>query len=308
MKTGRERELLLVTVLVIVLIVVFTGCSEKIGGENLDKVKNETCEYIIQKIPEASIGGEWTVFALKKSDTKATSDEYFESYYDNIRGTIKAKKGTLSDNQYTAYESVSMALTTIGKNPKDVEGYDLTKRIDDYASVSDQGYNAEMFALISSEYCGFKLKNESKYIDDILRCQIKNGAMTFDGKTADIDMTAMGIQALAPCKSSNKKCAKAINSALSYLSKKQNKDGSYGNAESTAQVIIALSTLKRDPMNDAEFAKTGKNLGDGLMEYRSGRGFAHKKGENINMMATEQALRALDAFSMGKEGKSIYEK
>lgn len=288
-----------------------TGCGDQVGNKNLKKVTKNVCEYMVDNVSEATVGesgGDWTIFALKNSGTDVASDKYYDSYYDNVRGQTKANKGELSTRSYTTYERISMALTAMGKDPTKVEGYDLTSKVDDYKAVTYQGYNAEMFALISSNYCGFKLKNEKKYISDILGCQMKNGAMTLDGKTADVDMTAMGVQALSYYKTGNKKCADAIKKALSYLQKQQKSDGSYGNAESTAQVIIALGTLKKDPTAEKNFSRDGKDLGDGLMVYYKDKAFEHKKGEGVNMMATEQGLLALDAIRLGKEGKSIYEK
>lgn len=280
------------------------------GGKNLNKTTQKTAEYIVENVKDVQVGetgGDWVIFALKASGTDVASQDYYDAYYDNIRGLLKSGRGVLSKNSLTTYERVSMALTAIGKDPKKVEGYDITKRIDDYAGVSGQGYNAEMFALISSDYCGFRLKNEKRYLRDILGCQLKNGAMTLDNETADVDMTAMGIQALAPYEK-QKECGKAIGKALSYLSQKQNSDGSYDSAESTAQVIIAIAALSRDPLKDGDFTKKGGDLGDGLMKYSSGSAFEHKKGEGVNLMATTQALCALDAITLAKEGKKIYER
>lgn len=265
---------------------------------------------MVDKVPDVSVGemgGDWVIFALSRSGTEAASQDYYDAYYDNIRGLLKSNIGVLSRKSLTSYERVSMALTSIGKDPKKVEGYDLTKRIDNYADVSGQGYNAEMFALISSSYCGFSLKNEKRYLKDVLGCQLKNGAMTLDDETADVDMTAMGIQALSPY-IKQEKCAKAISRALSWLSRKQSSDGSYDSAESTAQVIIALGSLARDPLTDKAFIKDHGDLGDGLMKYSHGSAFEHKKGDGANLMATIQALCALDALKLAKEGKNIYEK
>lgn len=260
--------------------------------------------------PEASVGeggDDWIVFALKESGNDAASSDYYAAYYDDLRGYVKANRGVLSRDRYTTYERVSMALWAIGMDPTDVEGYDLTRKIDDYSGVAGQGINAEIFALISANYGSCKLKNEKRYLNDILKSQLSSGSFSLDNETADVDVTAMAIQALAAYKD-NSTVASAISKGKKYLSSKQRNDGGYGNAESTAQVIIALDMLKEDPASEKDFIRNGRDLGDGLMEYWTGKAFSHKKGEKINMLATEQSLIALEAFKLAQQGKSIYEK
>jgi len=291
-------------------LVVCTGCSSKISGKSIDKTIKATCQYLIKEEPEAAVGeggDDWVVFALKKSGTDVAASDYYEAYYDDIRGYVKANRGVLSRDRYTAYERASLALWAIGKDPTDIEGYNLIKKADDYTGVTGQGVNAEIFALISSNYGDYKLKNEKRYLNDILKNQLRNGSFSLDKETEDVDMTSMAIQALSAYRN-NKTVASAIAKGKKYLSAKQRKDGSYGNAESTAQVIIALGTLKEDPTADKDFVSKGHDLGDGLMEYWTGEAFSHKKGDEINMLATEQSLMALEAVKLSQQGKSIYEK
>lgn len=64
-----------------------------------------------------------------------------------------------------------------------------------------------------------------------------------------------------------------------------------------AQTIIALCTLGIDPDLDKRFIKDGKSLIDNLLSYQLKDGsFEHTKGGGSNIMATEQALCALDAY------------
>lgn len=65
------------------------------------------------------------------------------------------------------------------------------------------------------------------------------------------------------------------------------------NAESTAQVLIALCSLGLDPETDARFIQNGRTLRDGLLSYRTREGlFRHTAEGPEDLMATEQAILA----------------
>lgn len=89
-------------------------------------------------------------------------------------------------------------------------------------------------------------------IDAILAAQLSDGGWNVNGNGSDADMTAMAIQALAPYYNSNAKVKSAVDDALKRLSKMQEGNGGYtswgtANAESVAQVIVALTSLGIDP-------------------------------------------------------------
>ena len=109
-----------------------------------------------------------------------------------------------------------------------------------------------------------------------------------------------------PVKEGTKTLKEAVDAALTYLGSEQKEDGSYGNAESTAQVILAVNMAGRDPLNDPEFVKGDCNLGNGLLIFRKGDAFAHTTEDEVTAMATEQALLAMDAITLAGEGKTIY--
>ncbi|MGN0709289.1 MAG: hypothetical protein ACI4LM_03480 [Anaerovoracaceae bacterium] len=303
-----------VIALVIAVSLLLAGCSRtpdisKKSG--LEKAAQETGAYLVKEVPDVSIGnmgGDWTIFALKKTGCKAADKSYYESYYDSVRGILKAQHGVIAKDSRTPYARVSMALKAIGKDPENVEGYDLLSRLDSYKNVKDQGINAEAFALIASNYCGYKLKNEKRYLNDILSLQTENGGISYDGTMPDEDISSMSLQALAFYNGKNARVTKAVKGVVKWLSSKQRDDGTYGNCESTAQVIIALGTLKEDPFVNKDFIKNGKSLADGLMAFSAdGGAFSHKKDGDADLMATEQALTAMAAAEYGRRGKSVYE-
>ena len=169
----------------------------------------------------------------------------------------------------------------------------------DYTSI--QGITGRIWA--NTVLAG--LGKDAAYTDALLADQLESGAFSFDGKTEDVDITAMCITALA----GQDKAGDAVEKAVEWLSSKQQADGSYGNCESTAQVIIALATAGIDPVTDPRFVKDGVSVMDGLTAYYLGNGeFAHTLGGNADSMATEQAFLAMTANKRLSEGKTaIYD-
>lgn len=311
----------LFTILMVILIAAALTCcgggeaEEQTGGGGGQAAGNDPaavlsslCEYVAENAgsfsPEDD-SGSWMVFCLKESGSDAIDEDQLTAYYDSLRGFVKSHKGVLSEDRYTTYERTSMAVKALGQDPTSVEGYDLMAPVDNYEGVCYQGINAEIYALISSHYTGYTLKNEEKYKKDILDAQTEDGGISFNGNEGDVDITAMAIQALSFYDDAETKAA--VESACAFLSSQQQDDGSYGNCESTAQVIIALGTLKGDPAGAADFVKDGKTLLDGLMLYRTDDGFTHKAGGDTDMMATQQAMLALIAAEKGAAGESVFE-
>ena len=86
-------------------------------------------------------------------------------------------------------------------------------------------------------------------------------------------MTAMAIQALAPYYE-NAQVKAAVDAALTFLAGVQNTDGTFSeipgtaaSAESTAQVIVALTALGIDPTADTRFVKSGVSVVDALCGF-----------------------------------------
>ena len=185
-------------------------------------------------------------------------------------------------------------------------------------SVGTQGITTWIFGLHllnngyeSTEYSASEVK------ETILSLQHPDGGWSIMGSYGDVDITAMAIQCLAPFYGADSKTRSAVDTALDFLSAKQNQDGdfaSYGveNAESAAQVLVALSSLGIDCKTDERFVKNGKNLIDVLENYRLDDGsFCHKQGEERSGIATVQVFYSLVSYmrmSAGKSGLYIFEK
>lgn len=140
-------------------------------------------------------------------------------------------------------------------------------------------------------------------IQQILSQQNAGGGWGVDSSVPTVDVTAMAIQALTPCRG-EQEVDNAISAAVEYIKQSQLESGGfmcYGveNCESLAQVIIALTGLNVDLT--AEFVTEGKTLLQQLEAYRlpSG-GFGHTADSAATMSTTAQAVMALASFERSR--------
>ncbi len=266
------------------------------------------------------VGGEWTVTGLARSGA-AVPDGYFDEYYADVEKYAAEHGGVLHEKKYTEYSRVVIALTAIGKDPKNVGGYNLLEPLGDYKKTVWQGINGSVFALIaldSGNYAVPENKNaevratREMYIEHILSKRTPDGGWAFSGKTADPDMTAMALTALSKYRD-RESVKSAADEALSLLCAMQKEDGGFESggeetAESAAQVLVALSEL--GAVNDPRFVKNGHSVYDNVISfYVPGAGFCHiKGGEGADRMATEQCFYALAAYNRALKGeKSLFD-
>jgi len=286
------------------------------SGE-LDGVISDASCYIIDTVHEptvSSIGGEWSVIGLAGAKG-VNSDTYIEKYYKNAEEYIKNCGGVLHKRKYTEYARVILGLISIGENPENIEGYNITLPLLDYDNTIKQGLNGPIWALIalnSGNYGDEHIKE--KYVERILSSELSGGgfALSSSEENADVDITSMALIALSAY-NDREEVKTVTERALARLSSMQNDTGGFSNygienSESTSQVIMALTALGISH-DDSRFVKNGVGLLDNLLSYHiDGSGFSHVKGEEVNLMATEQALCALVAVKHMENGEShIYD-
>lgn len=252
----------------------------------------------MEQVPEpvkGSIGGEWTVIALAQSNV-AVEGAYYDEYYDRICSQVELLEGELSATKYTEYARVSMAMNVIGRDPENVAGYNLMEPLKDTENVIVQGLNGPVYALIAANECGYDLgvDIEKQYLDYILSMEVSGGGFGYseDAASADVDMTAMVLQALAYY-TEDAKVKQVVDKAVQFMAGAQIEGGGYEFLESDAQTIIALAANGIDIDSDGRFS----GLTDHFLSFRLDDGmFAHEAGGDGDIMATEQALYALDAL------------
>jgi len=291
---------------------------------------------------------------------------YFTDYKSRIDTYVKDKDGNLDRNKSTEWSRLTLSMTSLGYPITDIAGYDFVDQLAQSHKFSyRQGINGPIWEIIAMNTGGYEFPetpskfNEGdintigKMIDYIMKLEITDksnnkGGWALFGKVPDPDITGMALQALAPyyvdaskypkkdINTSYEDFKKAVERAIKVLSEIQADGGAYKafgniNAESTTQVIVALTAMNMDPkaktidlptINDKAYfnQKGGVNDGvytDNMMDAlytffaeRSGSapevsGFKHVtsgydggggSGTGVNAMGTDQSLYGLIAY------------
>lgn len=288
-------------------------------GKKADSIYKTTGDYLAKLGTPGvgSIGGEWMALGLARSG-RTVPEGYYDAVVKYVKDNIDSN-GRLDKNKATENARIILALTAIGKDVTNVGGHDLLAGLNEMSYLSKQGINGAIFTLIaldSHSYTPAGDVTRDKLVQVILDAQISSdGGWSLDGKNADVDMTAMAIQALAAYYKSNSSAKKAVDKGLSWLSSVQQNDGGFtswgaANSESCAQVIVALTALGIDPAKDSRFIKNGVSVLDALCSFAvNGGGFKHLATEtSANGMATEQGFYALVAYYRLLNGQtSLYD-
>ena len=302
---------------------------------------NKVLAYVQKEAPNPSYNGdsngtEWAVMSVARGNVNATV--WYDTYLSNTAAAVAARDGNLdkTGKKHTEYERITLALTALGEDATKFKGsngtvYDLVAPLLDKNEsgkylVSEQGNNGTVFALIaldSGSYYKDDAGNEARnaWIETLCKNQFKGkvedggGAWNIDGKHsgADIDTTAMAVQALAPYYSTNAKAKAMVDKALEWLSYEYQTTGDYGSSEAAAQVIVALSAMKIDAKTDARFQYNGVSVLSNFLSYadETSGGFLHVKIDpvtgkkaTVNQMASEQAAYTLVAYDRYVKGSN----
>ncbi len=308
--------------------------KDNLSGETIDI--SSTVNYLLTTNDNPTVGtmnGDWSILAMARSGYKL-DEEYLNRYYKNVEDYVKEKKGKLHRVKYTEYSRLILSLTAIGKDPRNVGGYNLLDPLADFNSVIKQGINGPIFALIALDSKGYELGDRSEFknqtsreklISFILERQLADGGWNLgqNAESSDVDITAMALQALARYRT-RPDVKEAINRGLDLLSRLQKEDGSYTswgakNSESIAQVIVALTSLGINPKTDPRFIKNNRSSLDALLGFRDkSGGFYHiKEGDlgngggqpgEVDIMATDQALYGIVSYNrLLRNEKKLYD-
>ena len=319
-------------ILVLTLLLSLAACGKKepegeqtVSAQQQKEVLADTLtktgNFLKESVAEptfGSVGGEWLVMGLARSGLE-TSDEYYETYFQNLSAYTAQQGGVLHAKKYTEYSRVILAVTAIGQDPTDVGGFNMLLPLADFEQSVFQGINGPIFALLALDSGNYEIPENTVgstqatrdlYVDYIINAQLENGGWSLMGGEAEIDLTAMALQALAKYQD-RKDVAEAVEKGLAILSDRQNENGGYQfstseqvSCESVAQVIVALAELGIS-LDDPRFVKNGKTLLDGILQFQcSDGGFSHLMEGETDLLATEQAFYALVAANRIAQGES----
>ena len=323
---------LLSWILVLTLLFSLTACGKKEQDDNqtvsieqqkevLADTIDQTGEFLHSSVADpifGSVGGEWLIMGLARSGLEI-SDEYYEIYFQNLCAYTAQQGGVLHAKKYTEYSRVILAVTAIGRDPADVGGFNMLQPLADFEQTVFQGINGPIFALLALDCGNYEIPENTVgstqatrdlYVDYIINAQLENGGWSLMGGEAEIDVTAMALQALAKYQD-RKDVAEAVEKGLAVLSERQNDQGGYQynaaesvSSESVSQVIVALAELGV-ALDDSRFVKNGNTLLDALMQFQQADGgFAHLMDGETDLLATEQAFYALVASNRVAQGES----
>lgn len=294
-------------------------------GYTADTMRKDVLCILDQGLTDTACayGNEWAVLAVARDG--GLSPEKAAMYYASVEATVKELKSDTLDPTYaTTNERVALAISAIGKDPQDVAGYNLLQPLANMDYINGQGVNAAVYALLAFDAKQYEIPaakagetqtTREGLIQKILDAQLSDGGWDYSGISADPDMTAMVLQALAPYCSSNTAVQAAVDRGLSALSAIQNPDGTYSSwgytsSYSLAQVLTALSILKVDPLTDSRFIKNGRTVIDALGDfYVPGEGFKGNIDDTaVAAGANVQAAYALVAYQRYVGGRnSLYD-
>lgn len=303
----KQRIALLFMVFMAVIFVVTPVSAQITPTEGYQKASS----YMVKQAPNPTFGDEWFIIALARGEAEVPAN-YFETYYQNLVAEVKKVDGNLHARKYTEYSRVILALSAIGKDATNVGGYNLVEKLYDFDQVVWQGLNGPIFALIALDSWNYEIpktvsNSREKMVAYILSKQLADSGFALSGEQADADVTAMAIQALSSY-TEDSRVAAAVESALITLSSLKDEEGFYSsrglkNSESAAQAILALTSVKVDPMTDARFSSIFPSFM--AFYHAADGGFKHTLNEEkSNGMATEQAAYALASYNRFLAGQS----
>ena len=250
-------------------------------------------DWIASSLPEAmGSGGEWYAIALSQTGSYDLS---------GCAAALQAYTESKAVRSATTRQKLALTLLALGHETDFV-----TATLAD--SIGQQGVMSLAWGLhLLNNGCESPTCSAEEIIKMLLDLRKEDGGWAITGSTSDVDATAMVLQSLAPHRE-NPDVAAAIEAAVTLLSSRQLDSGgfaSYGveNAESTAQVIIALCALDIDPFADSRFIKAGVTLLDALTSFQLANGsFAHETDGAYNESATAQVFLALAACQRHQAG------
>ncbi|MBS6444657.1 MAG: hypothetical protein KH373_02505 [Ruminococcus sp.] len=297
-------------------------------GYTIDFLEDGVSNYLLNNVENptvGSVGGEWAVIQLARSGNM--TETFKNKYLKNLNDNLASDDGLLSTNKATDYERVILALSALGYDASNYEGYDLVSPLADYDFTVKQGLNGAIYGLLALDTCKYEIptcaedktqNSREKLLEYVLSKQLEDGGWTFGGSNYDVDMTAMTLQALAPYYSTNDKVKSAVDKAVDLLANVQCKDGGYAswgkeNPCSATQVLCALSMLNIDALKDTRFiTDDGDTILSYLMNFATvdndNVSFKFQLNSNIDGMTTEQIGYSLTAYNRFLNNKkSLYD-
>ena len=276
------------------------------------------------------------VYAKLDNTTLKTSDEAKTNYLNLTTNELAGNTPLVTDRA-----KVEIILAALGVNSTKLKTVDGTE-YSNAAKLADMNLGSSHYTapwVLLAEQAGQVILTDAQRSNMISlltdSTNLGKDGLFFTkwaGETfADPDTTGTALAALAKYNTNEYPKVQAfVNKAVEGLSKAQNSNGSYGNVNSDAMVIIGLTAIGIDPadarfvkggysLDDPRFVKGGCSLADALLLYVNNTrdGFTTAAVGAVNgestqkaaALATEQGFRALVALekfeSLSGDSKSF---
>lgn len=245
---------------------------------------------------------DWTTFCRARLYGAENSAAFVESAKRSAEELVNAE-GFVTP---TELQRAAVVLSAYGECPREL----INAAAYENPNLDKQGVNAWIWAIIAANCSGLEsesgsLHTRTELTEALIAKQLPYGGFALRGDSADVDVTAAAICALAPL-SEDGGVKTALDKAISALTELQQENGGFlslGNevSESTAQAVIAFTAAGVDDER-LERALSA------LMSFRCEGGFSHTVGGKPNKMANSQALQALAAAELAERGERLFDK
>ena len=339
---GYMKKLFILILIVVSLFSISVNANSKDTNETIDNyLSNFSSEDLLDIQKNAGNNfDDWFFLSILRSKKEIDYNLYKGMLRNYIIDSYR-EKGNLSNNLITEWHRLIMLSSSVGLDPRAIvlndENYNLL--IDGIYNTKNnnllekQGINSYVFALIALDSFGFKEIDNNDYhsrkslIENIISFELDGGGFAYSKTEADIDMTALVIQALSEYynslyvynvynriqeKTIETNVKDVIDRALVIISTSQKNDGDFesyeiSNVESTAQVLISLTSLGIDIDNDSRFIKNNNTVYDGIIKYQNSDG-TFRRNDYSNKISGYQAFMGLVAYDRWLNNmRSIYD-
>ena len=178
--------------LILSFVLISSANAFAVSIDDINSVISDTEKYLYdnsQTPTVSSIGGEWLIMGLSRNGGDIPVG-YYENYYNNVVNYVKECGGVLHNKKYTEYSRVITALTSIGKDPQNVGGYNLLLPLGDFEKTTWQGINGAIWALIALDCGQYDMPyntdaqihaTREMYVEKIINSQLDDGGWSLLG-------------------------------------------------------------------------------------------------------------------------------